>query len=399
LHKNKNIIPIKYLMKLQNKKLIDCYFGGFLMFAMKPVVILLGFILRRDHALNVQGNICFIKMLGCGSLVVAHPTIFGLRKRYPSSKFILISTNSIKESAQTLGVFDRIDSIDDSSLFRLVVTAFACIIKNYKIDTVIDLEVYSRLTTVFSILTCARNRIGFYLESVFWRKYLNTHLIFFQRFSPTYYWYDAIAHLLDAQPASIRECREKISQAINLNRTEEGGNRRIAIGHGCSGLSRERMLTAEQWLSFFEKYGCLQDGTELIFLGTMSEHALADNIVKEVSVKFPNARFNNYCGQLSLIKSLCTLASCSEFLGIDSALLHYARFMGLKCTSFWGPTEPSTLLRPIPDIEETVMYNKVPCSPCVHIAEKPPCNGKNICIQNLFKTNMHDSSAIWLINM
>jgi len=386
-------------MKLQTKKLIDCYLGGLLMFAMKPIVILLGFILRRDHALQVQGDICFIKMLGGGSLVVAYPTILGLRSRYPSSKFILISTNSIKESAHTLGIFDRIDSIDDSSLFRLVVTTLSCIIRNFKTDTVIDLEVYSRLTTIFSILMCARNRIGFYLESVFWRKYLNTHLIFFQRFSPTYYWYDAIAHILDAQPASIRECREKLFQVLNLNKGRDGKYRRIAIGHGCSDLSRERMLTSEQWLSVFEKYGCLQDGTELIFLGTMSEHTLADDIIKKISVKFPSVKFNNYCGKLSLIESLSALSACCEFWGIDSALLHYARFMGLKCTSFWGPTDPSTLLRPMPDIEETVMYNKVPCSPCVHIAEMPPCNGENICIQSLFKTNTQDSSAIWLINM
>jgi len=252
---------------------------------------------------------------------------------------------------------------------------------------------------LFSILMCARNRIGFYLESVFWRKYLNTHLIFFQRFSPTYYWYDAIAHILDAQPASIRECREKLFQVLNLNKGRDGKYRRIAIGHGCSDLSRERMLTSEQWLSVFEKYGCLQDGTELIFLGTMSEHTLADDIIKKISVKFPSVKFNNYCGKLSLIESLSALSACCEFWGIDSALLHYARFMGLKCTSFWGPTDPSTLLRPMPDIEETVMYNKVPCSPCVHIAEMPPCNGENICIQSLFKTNTQDSSAIWLINM
>lgn len=386
-------------MKLQTKRLVDYYLGGLLMVVMKPVVILLGFILRRDHALQVQGDICFIKMLGGGSLVVAYPTILGLRNRYPSSKFILISTNSIKESAQTLGVFDRIDSIDDSSLLRLVVTSLSCIIKNFKTDTVIDLEVYSRLTTIFPVITCARNRIGFYLESVLWRKYLNTHLIFFQRFSPTYYWYDAIAHLLDAQPASLRECREKLFQVLNPDSTKDGKHRRIAVGHGCSDLSRERMLTAEQWLSVFEKYDGRQDVVELIFLGTKSENTLAEDIIEKISVKFPNAKFNNYCGKLSLIKSLCTLYSCSEFWGIDSALLHYARFMGLKCISFWGPTEPSTLLRPIPDIEETVMYKKVPCSPCVHIAEIPPCNGENICIQNLFKTDTHDLSAIWLVNM
>src|ERR1700735_518042 len=46
---------------------------------------------------------------------------------------------------------------------------------------VIDLEVYSKLTTVFGLLTLARNRVGFYLSAVPFRKFLNTHNIIFDQ--------------------------------------------------------------------------------------------------------------------------------------------------------------------------------------------------------------------------
>ena len=80
------------------------------------------------------------------------------------------------------------------------------------------------------------------------------------------------------------------------------------------------------------------------------------------------------------------LAGADEFWGIDSALLHYARFLRTPCLSFWGPTHPETRLKPIDGLAERVVYRKVPCSPCIHLAEEPPCGGNNVCIRNLFES-------------
>jgi hypothetical protein len=48
-----------------------------------------------------------------------------------------------------------------------------------------------------------------------------------------------------------------------------------------------------------------------------------------------------------------------------------------------------TRLKYNPDLVERVHYHKVPCSPCIHVAEDPPCHGKNICIQGLFDNNKY----------
>ena len=83
-------------------------------------------------------------------------------------------------------------------------------------------------------------------------------------------------------------------------------------------------------------------------------------------------------------QSVGTIAESYEFWGIDSGLLHLARIAGLRCVSFWGPTDPATRLRDTWGIEESIHYRKIACSPCVHTTQEPPCRGDNRCIQGLF---------------
>jgi hypothetical protein len=62
--------------------------------------------------------------------------------------------------------------------------------------------------------------------------------------------------------------------------------------------------------------------------------------------------------------------------------------MGIKTISFWGPTDPETLLKKYSFLKnEKIFYKKVYCSPCVHIVDEAPCKGNNICIENLFKNH------------
>ena len=63
-------------------------------------------------------------------------------------------------------------------------------------DTIINLELYSRLSTIFSLLTCARNRIAFHKDDFFWREHVETHHVYFNLYSGSYYFYDRIIKLL-----------------------------------------------------------------------------------------------------------------------------------------------------------------------------------------------------------
>jgi ADP-heptose:LPS heptosyltransferase len=75
------------------------------------------------------------------------------------------------------------------------------------------------------------------------------------------------------------------------------------------------------------------------------------------------------------------IARLRELLCVDSALLHFARLMGTPTTSYWGPSDPRTLLRPNASGADEIHYQKITCSPCVHLTRTAPCNGNNLCMR------------------
>ncbi len=387
-------------MNLRQRKKIDLLLGGSLVALLKPFVFLTGFLLRRDHEKSVRGRIVFIKMLGGGSLVIALPALLGIRKRYPNSQISLICTASIKPFADSLKIFDHILVIDDSTLARCFLTGLLALRKSFGADTVIDLEVYSRLTTVLSVLTCARNRIGFYLESTFWRRQIHTHLFFFNRFSGSYYFYEQIAVHLGAMPSNFSEIRQYLVKEHGLSQSRTPRLFHVlTIGPGCSDLAKERMLSIDQWAGIFKSRIVSPKKVVVKILGSTQEQEFAQSLSRVIREKF-GVHCEDLTGRLTLQESIEVLWDSDEYWGIDSALVHYARLFGIKTKSWWGPTDPMTLLKQIEGLEEEVFYQKIPCSPCVHNAEEPPCAGNNLCIKKLLSeedSQMTEKGAYWIV--
>lgn len=176
-------------MTLDRKKWIDLALGTLLVVLLKPWVMLVGRLLRRDHEVTPRGDILCIKMQGGGSLVIAHRALMGLRLAYPQARLRLLCTPATRVFGELLGVFDDYIVVADRSMLHLIVSGVRALWACRGIDTVIDFEVYSRLTTVMALFTLARNRISFYMESAFWRQDLATHLIFFNRAAGVYVFY------------------------------------------------------------------------------------------------------------------------------------------------------------------------------------------------------------------
>ncbi len=374
-------------MKLDLKKWLDFWIGNLLLFILKPLVMGLGKVLKRNHDPIPRGEIALIKLLGGGSLVIALPALLAIKKKYPQNKLLLVTTPAIKPFAETLGIFDEYVVIDDSSVFQLVWCSIRGLFRLWRIDTIIDYEVHSRLTTLFALFTCARNRIGFYREDVRDRQFFATHNIFFNLYYGSWYFYEQISTLVGAAIPDDIETQSHFFKHNNLPKSTLKNSLapelRIGVGHGCSDLSPERMLSKEQWLIHFKKN--LKTNTIIHFLGGPKEKEFADEIIMFLKPHFLDVSFINECGRLKLKESLVRLSEMNEFWGIDSALLHFSRLMGIKTTGYFGPTLPQSLIKPLSYLEENILYKQIPCSPCVHVTETPPCHGNNLCIQNLFK--------------
>lgn len=381
-------------MKLRSKEILDQFLGRFLMALLKPPTYCLGLLMKRDHTLDLRGDVAFVKLAGGGSLVIAYPSLLGLKRAHPNSRFVLVTTPSVAPFPQMLNIFSQVLIIDDRSLFSLVISTLKALRAIFRIDTVIDLEAYGRLTTVFSLLTAARNRVSFFLVSAFWRRRIATHLIFFNRFSPTYQFYDQICTVYGTSPASLDECRAELvkqtgSSSLGARGDAEGSRPtlRIGIGHACSELGKERMLSPAQWLYVLEHRFPLDTALEVHFLGAPADGDAAEEIARLLLTRYSAMKIINHCGKV-LRDSIATLRDLDEFWGIDSALIHFSRLLKVPTTSFWGPTDPTTRLRPMEGLREEVHYDKLPCSPCVHVAAQPPCRGDNACIKNLTEDDL-----------
>jgi ADP-heptose:LPS heptosyltransferase len=373
-------------MSTNSKIALDRYLGGGLIFLLNPVARLLGHLLRRDHALKVSGDILVIKMLGGGSLVMAAPALLGIRLTHSGVKMRLLTTGVVKPFAETLGIFDEILVLDDRTFGGLFVSALRHLRSCVGADTVIDLEIYSYLSTILGILTLARNRLGFFFEERGFRQKLHSHRILFNPASPLYSHYDRIAAMLGANVAPPQQCADHIRAVLGIGRSPNAATGRIAIGCGCSGLSEERKLAPAQWSRYV--FAAARDkNRDALFFGSSGDIEEVKKVIAAVEALGTEGwrgRLINLSGTMPLHESLRALAECEEFWGIESSLLHYARLLGLRIKAFLGPTHPMRL-RPITGLAETIHYRKTLCSPCIHLVSVPPCHGDNRCMKWLFE--------------
>jgi ADP-heptose:LPS heptosyltransferase len=373
-------------MNLQVKLLIDRYFGGFLHLVLRVPAILLGKLLRRDHDLLKCREIAILKLLGGGSLVIAYPALLALRRLPNLEKLTLITSPSIKPFGELLGIFDEIVVVRDTSgLFTLAIDSFQAFRKLFRYDALIDLEIHSRLTTVFSLLTAARNRLGFFTDISYWRRHLNTHLLFCNITNGIYQFYDQLAAIFATKAVGGDECEREFRS--HLGEWSFAGEEvyRLAIAPCCSGLSRERMLRPEEWIGIVAKrLAEIEPSAQaaMHLLGAPSDRESLEQLARLLSDRFgERAVVHNHAGETTLRQSVQIVAAMDEVLCIDSALLHFSRLLGRRTISYWGPTDPRTLIRPNTRGLDEIHYVKISCSPCVHLSNQPPCKGQNICMR------------------
>jgi ADP-heptose:LPS heptosyltransferase len=390
-------------MNLRLQLILDYYVGGFLHFLLKPFVILAGKILRRKHDLTQCRTVTVIKMLGGGSLTIAYPSLVAIKQLPTVERLKLLTTPGVKPFAESLGIFDEIVVIRVSSPFRLVLDSLVAIRKLFLCDAIVDMEIHSRLTTVMALATCARNRIGFYTQISFWRKYLSTHLLFCNITSGTYNFYDQIATLFGAEVLPFAHYQEQFRQFINFPEHNVADRTlKIAIAPCSSDLGVERMLRLEQWILILQRrIQRTPQGQEVAvaLFGAGRDCRQLDEMAAAMVDAFPNITVTNRAGKTILIESIREIAHMDELICIDSALMHYSRLMGLHTTSFWGPTDPQSRLRPWPGGQEEVHYVQLPCSPCVHITNVAPCLGNNICMRLAVNPELPlETNPAWVVS-
>jgi len=220
--------------------------------------------------------------------------------------------------------------------------------------------------------------------------------------SGIYYFYDQIAALFQGAPPDMALCVATFRKQLGVSdRIADPSSRRIALAPCCSELGRERMLQDHEWVEVFRRRLSREDPrckVEVRLMGARSDQQALDRLSDVLRLAFPGIVTANLAGKTSLAESVRGLAEVDELICIDSALLHYARLLGLPTISYWGPTDPASRLRVSEVNRDEVHYRKLPCSPCVHVAQEPPCRGDNICMRfAVYPEETLDSNPKWML--
>ncbi len=368
-------------MRIHRQQKIDKYFGYFLIALLFPITRLLGISMRRDHSLSSPPqHILCIKILGLGSLMLAADALKHIKQKYPNAKLILLTDSNIANGITPFHLFDEIWTIQSSNIFSVSKSALQYMFRSWRLKQlwIIDLEVYSKLTTVYSLLTGAQNRFGFYLSPVFFRRHLNTHNIPFNRQTYLEDNYNYMASVIT---------KELYSSSNHLPvRKNDVSKPFIALNNTCSDLAWVRKLPDDlfvqicNWILEHTSYriallGAPEDKTNNAHLiETNPKLAASTSRIVNIAGKFDFPSYYHFLTE-----------ECVCMVSIDSAPLHIAKKLGVPTVSIWGPTNPGNYLKINPGEQNKHLFHylNVPCSPCIHYHKILPCGGNNTCMKNI----------------
>lgn len=373
-------------MKLKNKKFIDKYVGFTLLAIITPISLLLGFILKRDHNIKeVNHSITLIKILGGGSLFTALVPLIALKKKYPEKQLILICSENTLSFAKLMGIFDRIIIIKTNNLWNLLKTSLKALLEVSFTDVTIDLEIHSKLTSIFSLATFARNRVGLYSKYNSWQNGILTHKILFDESKLLSQYYEKAVRLFGVDNFNYIDLSKYLINSNNFKPHKKTSViNSLAIGPYCSELGREREFKDIEWIELFKKNKL--HFKKIIIIGGKNDYFKSTQLEKKLYKWNSKLLIENKVGKLSLKDSVQEILNSDVFYTIDSGLNHILRQLEMSTNSYWGPTDPKTRLNLLENPNEFVFYSKIPCSPCVHLIDIPPCNGNNICMKQHIKT-------------
>ncbi|MFL5815442.1 MAG: glycosyltransferase family 9 protein [Bdellovibrionia bacterium] len=368
------------LKDIQTKRKLDSYIGIPAMICLQILARGLGYILRRNHRNEPVQTAVVIKFQGMGSLAIAKPALAEFKSRHPNCRVVFWGSAGTCALARLMPEFDEVIELNDRSIIRAfpsLLKSLICIWRQHP-DWVFDLEVYSKLSSIFALLTLGRNRAGFALETVSLRRNLHTHLVFFNRH---YYLGRAYLTLLELPSNSSKTespatfAKETLWKFDFKPLEQLNGKPYIVINPHAGGLSLERRWPIESFNSLIQVLLKKYPSHQLVLIG----HG-QDEVEHQKSL-LKHERVINLTHQLTLKELIQCISFADVLISNDTGPLHLGVLCKTPAVALFGPTSSNTYLPERPTIK--ALTKNLYCSPCVHYWWPSPCNSDNQCMKRI----------------
>lgn len=376
-------------MKVRLMQIIDFWVGV-------PICILLSFF---NHLSKLFSNptsskkpkkILFIELSEMGSAIIAYSSLVKAGQLFPDSEIYFLIFNRNRESCELLGIIPKnnILVIDDSSFLKFTLSSLKILFKIRKIafDVVIDLEIFSRFTTIISFLSGARIRIGFHnlTSEGLYRGNLLTHQVFYNPHQHMSLNFLALVNSLEDDPknlplvkknlnsqlvelpsfsASTQE-KEKIWNLLKQENPKITEDSKLIIFNPDPGQALPlRGWPLNNYLSLAQKIISEIPDSFITIVGVKESFFYANTLIKALGQE----RMVDLTGKTSNLRELLTVFKFADLLITnDSGPAHFASLTTIPTLVLFGPETP-TLYAPLGK-NAVNLFAALACSPCLSAA-------------------------------
>jgi ADP-heptose:LPS heptosyltransferase len=372
-------MPICWILSLLNR--VRCLFSG-------------------QPSVAKPKRILIVLLSEMGSLVLAQPMFADLRKRYPEASLHILMFAKNREVLDLLGVMppENVITIRDKSLSGFAGDTLKAILAMRRIgfDVVIDCELFSRVSAIFSYLSGAAIHVGFQphtQEGLYRGSFINRPVLYnpYRHLSQQFLtMVEAIASegrplakaaASEVAPPPLLQFAEGEVARITAQLLDDFPilkDKKLVLIYPDGGL-----LPIRAWPPAYYKQLCdalLQEGYALGLIGLTDAKPLAQEIVAHC--KHPLCV--DLTGYTKSVRHLLAIFRHASLLVTnDGGPGQFAALTPLPTLVFFGPETPALYSPLAPNIH--CLYTALSCSPCLtaYNHRNSPCDGNNQCLQQI----------------
>jgi ADP-heptose:LPS heptosyltransferase len=408
-------------ISVNTMRAIDHWVGVPLCAIASPFVVLIDVVKRIfSRGPKTPKKLLFIELSEMGSAILVDPAMRNAQARGAELFFLIFKSNRASLTLLNTVKPENIFTIDSSSLGGLIkdTLRFLLVARAHRIDTVIDLELFSRFTALLTGLCGARHRVGYHIfhGEGLWRGFMLTRKVHYNPHIHITKNFLSLIHAAFAKeievPFSkiqIPDSEVKLEQAIIhpdvmkkvLARIEKkaaeagipytyGKNRLILINPNASDLLPQRRWAQQRFSELIQAVNQCYPNDLILITGSPTEFVYVDKVRSVANVK--NAL--NFAGQVTFTE-LPPLYTLSDVMVTnDSGPGHFSAVTPLRTVVLFGPETPALYGSIGNSIAITA---NLACSPCVSAANhrKTPCQD-NVCMQAISVAQVLDKVTVQL---
>ena len=408
-------------ISVNTMRAIDHWVGVPLCAIASPLVALMDSIKNIfSRSPEVPKKLLFIELSEMGSAILVDPAMRNAQARGAELFFLIFKSNRASLTLLNTVKPENIFTIDSSSLGGLIkdTLRFLIVARHHRIDTVIDLELFSRFTALLTGLCGARRRVGYHIfhGEGLWRGFMLTRKVHYNPHIHITKNFLSLIHAAFAKqievpfskiqipdsevrleqavinPIALEKVRERIEKLAKEAGIEytQGKNRLILINPNASDLLPQRRWAQQRFSELIQGVHQQYPSDLILITGSPAEFAYVEKVRVVANIK--NAL--NFAGQVSFIE-LPPLYTLSDVMVTnDSGPGHFSAVTPLRTVVLFGPETPAlygSIGNSIP------ITANLACSPCVSAANhrKTPCQD-NVCMQAITVSQVLDKVGIQL---